>query len=99
MSDMLRAYGYEVDYAPSGLAASDYLQSYRYQTIFLDINLGLSDGLDLMPEINASQNGVRVVVVSAYGDESVREAARKAGVSDFILKPFSKSRILSSLEK
>ncbi|MCA1752301.1 MAG: response regulator [Flavobacteriales bacterium] len=99
MSWILRERGYKVDYASTSPDASAFLKLHRYEAVFLDINLGVSDGLDLMPEIKENQNGVRVVVVSAYGDKSVRDSARKAGASQFILKPFSKNQILRSLEK
>lgn len=99
VSGIFRAKGYEVDCTLTSVEASQFLNTHRYAVIFLDINLGLSDGLDLIPEINATQRDTQVVVVSAYGDKSVREAVRKAGISRFILKPFSKNQILRSLEK
>jgi DNA-binding response OmpR family regulator len=99
MGGFLRSEGYEVDCAMTAEQALAFLRKNSYEAIFLDINPGLTDGLNLMPDVKATQSFAHLIVVSAYGDESVREAARKAGVSGFILKPFSNIQISRSLEK
>jgi len=99
MGGIFRSEGYEVDCAMTAEQALAFLKNNSYGTVFLDINLGSSDGLDLVPAINARLPDERVVVVSAYGDRAVREAVETAGIIHFVLKPFSKLQVLNSLEK
>lgn len=98
LSAMLKNAGYEVAYAPDALKAKELIRSDQFQFILLDLNLGNSHGLDLMPSIKRFQTGAEVIVISAYTDDSVQKAVFAQGIKQFIKKPFSKAQVLKAME-
>jgi two-component system, response regulator, stage 0 sporulation protein F len=55
--------------------------------ILSDINMPGMDGLALLREIKRQRPDLPVMMVTAYGDEERRRAAREAGAAEFITKP------------
>lgn len=98
LSVILKSAGYQVAYAPEALSANELIKSDQFQFILLDLNLGNSHGLDLMPAIRKYQAEVEVIVISAYTDESVQKAVFTQGIKQFIKKPFSKAQVLKAME-
>jgi len=54
--------------------------------ILTDLVLDGSDGLDIARRIVSAQPDTRVIVVTDYDDPDLREAARNAGASGYVLK-------------
>lgn len=59
--------------------------------VVLDIEIGDTNGLDLVREVRAQPAfaSVPIVVLSGHRDEATRRAALDAGAADFLLKPVS----------
>lgn len=94
MRAMLRSAGYEVDCASNIELAQNLLEVGKYQTIFLDLNLGNDYGLNLLPRISETQDDAEVVVITAYDEPSIRRQVQEEGITHFVPKPFKKSQIL-----
>jgi two-component system, NtrC family, sensor kinase len=80
--------GYQVEMAPNGKEALQKIQIFVPQTIISDINMPEMDGLSLLRVL--SQQGLRipVILVTAYGSESLAIEALRAGAYDYLTKPF-----------
>ena len=52
-----------------------------------DINMPGMDGLTLLREIKVRQPDLRVMMVTAYGDDERRRVAEEYGAAQFITKP------------
>lgn len=98
LSVILKTAGYIVAYASGALRANELIKSDQFQFILLDLNLGNSHGLDLMPSIRKHQSDTEVIVISAYTDDSVQKAVFAQGIKQFIKKPFSKAQVLKAME-
>lgn len=81
----------------SGAAALEIAGEGRYDLFFLDINLGDIAGTALVKAIRKMQPGAKIVFVTAYSEYAVD--AFDLGVSDYVLKPYDKSRIRKVLER
>lgn len=81
----------------SGAGALKIAGEGRYDLFFLDINLGDITGTALVNAIKKMQPGVKVVFVTAYSEYAVD--AFDLGVSDYVMKPYDKSRIQKVLER
>ncbi len=67
--------------------------------VFLDIELPDMNGHDLATMICGFDNKAYIVMVTANNSTSDVQRARAAGARGFIIKPYSKRKILESVQK
>ncbi|MBT6479232.1 MAG: response regulator [Gammaproteobacteria bacterium] len=94
LGDLLRWEGCEVvAKAADGLEAYDLFKTKKPEIIFLDINMPQEDGIGALKKIRADDPKVFICMVSADAyPETVKEAVAQ-GVSGFIVKPLSQTRV------
>ncbi|MBN1826758.1 MAG: response regulator [Candidatus Eisenbacteria bacterium] len=94
---IFRREGYTVRTAERGDEALAMIRSDPPALVFLDIMLPGGDGLQVCRAIreDPALREVRVVLLTALGRESDREAGFAAGADDYITKPFSPIRVLA----
>ncbi len=57
------------------------------------------NGLEAMRKILKLDPSARIIICSALGQQDLIVEAVKAGISDFIVKPFKPERLLSAIQK
>jgi two-component system response regulator RegA len=94
---MLTRRGYVVT-AVAGLAEAG-VAAARLKPAFavLDMRLEDGNGLDLVAELRALRPGVRIVMLTGYGNLATAVAAIKAGAVDYLPKPADPDDILNAL--
>jgi two-component system chemotaxis response regulator CheY len=98
--DILVQRGYTVvGEASDGRQAVEKYQTLRPDLVVLDITMPNMNGLDAMRRIFEIDPKARVIMCSALGQQNLIVEAIRAGVRDFIVKPFKAERILSAIEK
>lgn len=76
--------------ANNGLDAVDKVQEYRPDVLILDIIMPHLDGLGVLERLNNSdQHRPRVIVLTAFGQESITQQALRLGADYYVLKPFN----------
>jgi two-component system response regulator RegA len=63
----------------------------------IDLKLGSTSGLDLVPALRASRPDCRVVMLTGYGNIATAVAAIKAGAVDYLAKPADADDIEAAL--
>lgn len=99
---MLKSQGYQAETAGTGQEALDYLEKDSFDLILLDIMMPQMDGLHILDIIKANPDykNIKVIMLSALGDQHIREAAEKYGASDYIVKSeLNMSEILEKINK
>ncbi|MGR4862309.1 response regulator FixJ [Caulobacter sp. LARHSG274] len=96
---LLEAADFEVRSHPSALALLDALPLEGAGCVITDMRMPDMTGLDLMLELNARGSRVPVIMITGHGDIPLAVEAMRAGVVDFIEKPFGESRILDALAR
>ncbi len=91
--------GYRVKTTDSIQGARNLLFSQLFDVILLDIWLPDGNGLDLLEEIKELSPESRVVVITGHGKVEDAVKAIKSGAYDFLEKPFSLQKLLSSVDK
>ena len=74
-------------------AALAALRQQPYELAFLDLRLGESNGLDLIPKLLTIDAGLPVIVITAYATIDTAVDAIKRGAADYLPKPFTPQQI------
>ena len=95
----LEQIGCEVAEAASDLAARDLIRHQRFDVAFVDLRLGDTSGVDLIPALIEASRDLAVVMITAYGTVDTAVSAIKAGATDYLSKPFSPAQIRLVIEQ
>jgi NtrC-family two-component system response regulator AlgB len=74
--------------------ALDAVAQQAFDLIFLDLRLGMQNGLDFMPQLLAANPWTRIIVITAYASVETAVEAMKRGASDYLPKPFEAAQVL-----
>ena len=83
--------------AANGREAVQKFQELSPELITIDIVMPVLDGIEATREIMKLDPSVKVVMVSALGQEPLVIESIAAGAKDFIVKPFSAEKVLRVL--
>jgi len=64
-----------------------------FDLVFLDLKLGASSGMDLIPNLLAQSPWMRVVIITAHGTIDTAVETMKRGAADFLTKPFTPAAV------
>ncbi len=81
-----------------GKDARDWLLINEVDLIILDLFIPEMNGLEVLLALRQSKKNVDVIVVSAAKDKATIEEAKRLGVFDYLIKPFSFHRLAATLE-
>jgi two-component system, response regulator PdtaR len=98
MRAILRDLGYEiVGEAADGHEAVEKAAALRPDVVILDIKMPVMDGLEATRRIMAT-HPVPIIVLTAYGQQSLVEEAADAGVLAYLMKPVREADIGPAIE-
>jgi DNA-binding NarL/FixJ family response regulator len=72
--------------AADGVEAIDAARRHTPDVLLLDVAMPNMDGLEALPFIREASPATQVVMVTAFGSETIRERALAAGAAGFIEK-------------
>ncbi|MFO1051778.1 MAG: response regulator [Planctomycetota bacterium] len=93
---VLRKGNYEVMEARDGAQALELIRSQRPDLVFLDVMMPQFDGFQVVEKVRADESlsSVRIVLLTARGQESDRSKGHDVGADAYVTKPFSPTKIL-----
>ncbi len=98
MGKLLRKLGFEnIDEASDGHQALEKLRSGAYGLVISGTDMQPMSGLDLVRQMRADSDLERVRCVLVSSEAEGAQAAKQAGASDHIVKPFSASTLKDRL--
>ena len=94
------AEGWAVYIAETGEAALEYLKQSTPTVAVLDIKLPGISGIDLLKHMvsHDSTSGIRVIMISGYGDEDQRVSCLKMGAADYLPKVFKPFELIHHIK-
>ena len=96
---MLEENGCQVDLAEGAEKALSRMKEVTFSLIITDMKMPGMSGLQLLKEIKKLDEGIPVVVMTAYGTIPTAIEAMKAGAHDYVLKPFDMEEMKTVVEK
>lgn len=97
ISDILNDAGYETILAGDGLEAENKLLTEDVDAVILDVMMPKKGGLDLLDHIQKEYPLISTIIISGHGNIKMAVDAMRRGAYDFVEKPLSMDRILSSI--
>ena len=99
---LLKGEGYQTEGANSPRAILDAIKKRDFDVLLMDLNYARDttsgkEGLDLISRIQAEDNSLPIVVMTAWGTVDLAVEAMRRGVRDFVQKPWENSRLLTVL--
>jgi len=70
-----------------------------FDLVFLDLRLGQTNGLDLIPDIKTAAPWTKIVVITAYASIDTAVEAIRKGAIDYIPKPFEPDNVAIILKR
>jgi two-component system chemotaxis response regulator CheY len=96
----LRSNGFkEVMESADGASALGAYRDHRPDVVLLDIVMEGKSGVEVLREIKAIDPGARIVVVSAAGQELLKEECLRQGALGFLVKPVSGDRLAAEVQR
>ena len=102
VKNILKQIGYtDIDEAEDGNGALVKLRQDKYDLVVSDWNMPNMSGLDLLKAIRADNglNGIPVLMVTAEAKKENVVEAIKAGVNNYVVKPFTADVLKEKIEK
>jgi len=99
---LLKSEGFDPYTVGSPAAVIDALESDDFDVLLLDLNYTRDttsgrEGLDLIPHIQALDNTVPVIVMTAWGSVDSAVEAMRLGARDYIEKPWDNDRLVATV--
>ena len=93
--------GYDVDLAEDGVDGLEQLETCDPNLIITDINMPRLDGFGFIENV---RNGTRastvpILVLTTESDDRLKQRARDAGATGWIVKPFDDEKLVAIIER
>jgi DNA-binding response OmpR family regulator len=99
LGNILKQQNFDVKFAGSLRETDKFLHSSEdFSFIFLDNKLPDGSGISYIRRLKKRFPSTKVIMISAYDTKTDQEYAQKKGVDDFIGKPFTREKILGSID-
>ena len=93
--------GYDVASAENGEDALAKIRALRPDLVFLDVMMPKKNGYEVCREVKKDSvlSDIRVIMLTAKGQESDREQGLGAGADEFLTKPFSPIGVVEKVKE
>jgi CheY-like chemotaxis protein len=99
MRQILEREGYQISVASDGFEALESIRGQEFDLVLLDMAMPRLDGMEVLKELRASEvyHDLPVIMLTASGDDHLRDLAKKSGASAFLTKPSSSTEVLTTV--
>jgi len=93
--------GYAVTEAGDGAEGLSKAQASRFDLIITDLNMPRMDGLTMIRELRRSPSnaGVPIVFLTTESDDGIKQQAKAAGATGWLVKPFDADQLVRIARK
>jgi two-component system, cell cycle response regulator len=99
VSKQVQELGFEVDEAEDGLLGLAKLEEISYDLVILDVTMPNLDGPGMLAKMREAGNKTPVLMLTSESKKSIMVDVMKAGIEDYILKPFKPEELKAKVLK
>jgi two-component system chemotaxis response regulator CheY len=101
VSYSLKEAGFEAWTAGNGQEALDALDGKTVDLIISDLNMPVMDGLTFLKQVRAREafKGVPILMLTTESQQSMKDQAKAAGATGWLVKPFNPEMLLKVIAK
>src|SRR5215469_14656949 len=93
----LRWASYDCDVSTDSERAMALVANRTYDAVVIDWKMPEIDGMELLRRLKRDHPGLPVILITAYGSVSSAVAAMRAGVFDYVTKPFDNDELRATV--
>lgn len=93
--------GFEVHFAEDGSRGLERFKEAEPDVVITDINMPVLDGFGFIEAVRRLHPGspVPILVLTTESSPALKDRARRAGASGWIVKPFDEERLIDAIER
>ncbi|PTS76625.1 two-component system response regulator [Sphingomonas sp. HMWF008] len=93
--------GYAVTEAEDGVDGLNKANAAKFDLIITDLNMPRMDGLTMIRELrkNPAQCGTPIIFLTTESDDSIKQQAKAAGATGWLVKPFVAEQLVKVSRK
>jgi DNA-binding response OmpR family regulator len=101
LSAILGRHGFDVTMASDGAQGLDELGAEQVDLVILDLMMPGANGLEILSKIRSDplRADTPVIILTAKGQDTDRDAALAGGANDFLTKPFSPKKLIARIHE
>lgn len=99
LSGVLNEAGYQTESASSGKEALKLLDAREFDVVLLDYMMPKMSGMDALVTIRRLRPKAKVIMMTAFATVENAVDAIKKGASDYVVKPFKITALLTTIER
>ncbi len=88
-TQLLEGWNIVVDVAENGAIAVEKMRNEPYDLVLMDLQMPVMDGYTATTKIREFNNDTPIIALTASATSNVREQVLKAGMQDYVTKPFN----------
>lgn len=98
LESILDSKGYDITKASDGDLAIGKLNAGDFDLVITDLQMGLTSGFDVIRKAKDINSNTTVIMITGSCDSADKIEAFRHGTDDYLLKPFSPSDLLISIQ-
>ena len=101
VASALKSAGHDVSVADSGQSALNVAQTTTFDLVISDLNMPGMDGLTLVGQLRKlpAYRSTPILILTTEMDPTKKQAAKAAGATGWLVKPFDPSQLLATIRK
>lgn len=101
---MIEKFGFKVDAVANGKEAVESLENFKYDIVFMDVQMPEMDGFEATKIIRSNDSNVKnheipIIAMTAHAMKGDREKCIRAGMNDYTPKPIKPDELIKVIEK
>jgi len=89
---------YEIEVSHSGPEALDLNTQNPFDLVITDLMMPEMNGLTLSKHLAEDKPGIKLILMTAYGNEDIALKAKNLGICSYITKPFEMEDMLTAVQ-